>query len=83
MPSFYKVGEKMFVIVAYDISSRKGQRMMKICRRYLHPVQKSVFEGTITKAKLKRLQDEIEKLIVPEKDKVCIYCLDSVKYASI
>lgn len=55
---------------------------MKICRKYLHHVQKSVFEGTITEAKLKQLQRELKNTLIPDLDKVSIYCLDSIKYAS-
>ena len=66
----------MFIILAYDVSSTRGQKVMKTCRKYLHHVQKSVFEGVITEAKLKQLQQELNR------DKLCIYCMDSVKYAS-
>ena len=48
----------MFIILAYDVSSTRGQKVMKTCRKYLHHVQKSVFEGVITEAKLKQLQQD-------------------------
>lgn len=71
----------MFVILAYDVVSTRGNKIMKICRKYLRHIQKSVFEGSLSDAKLKCLQDELKKVLEPDKDKVCIYCLDSVKYA--
>lgn len=72
----------MFIILAYDVSSTRGQKVMKTCRKYLHHVQKSVFEGVITEAKLKQLQQELKKKMILDRDKLCIYCMDSVKYAS-
>ena len=72
----------MFVIVAYDVSSSRGTKIMKICRKYLHHVQTSDFEGTITEAKLKQLQRELKNTLIPDLDKVSIYCLDSIKYVS-
>ena len=72
----------MFIILAYDVSSTRGQKVMKTCRKYLHHVQKSVFEGVITEAKLKQLQQELKKIMILDRDKLCIYCMDSVKYAS-
>ena len=70
----------MFVILAYDITVPRGQKIMKICRKYLRHIQKSVFEGEISEARLKRLQKELKNIIVEDKDRICIYCLDSIKY---
>lgn len=41
----------MFVILVYDINIKRNKKVLKICRRYLNHVQKSVFEGVITEAK--------------------------------
>ena len=71
----------MFVIMVYDINSKRVGKALKICRKYLVHVQKSVFEGNITEAKLGKLKIEINKLIEPEEDAVCIYRFESVKYA--
>ena len=65
----------MFVILSYDIKAKK------ICRKYLNHVQKSVFDGAITEGQLKRLKNELQQLVVPEEDAVCIYYLASSKYA--
>lgn len=71
----------MFVILSYDINQKRVGKAMKICRKYLVHVQKSVFEGTITEAKLKSLKRELENVIDTEVDSVCIYEMESVKYA--
>ena len=72
----------MFVIVTYDISSKRVGKVMKICRKYLTHVQKSVFEGLITPGKLSQLKREISEIIDVEEDRVRIYKLDSLKYTS-
>lgn len=53
----------MFVIVTYDVNAKKNNKVLKICRKYLLHVQKSVFEGMITEAKLKRLKNELAQVI--------------------
>lgn len=72
----------MFVILVYDINIKRNTKMLKICRRYLNHVQKSVFEGVITEAKLERLKTEIKKTICTEEDGVAIYEFDTLKYSS-
>ena len=71
----------MFVIVVYDINRKRVGRALKICRKYLVHVQKSVFEGNITEGQLKQLKNELFQLIKIEEDAVCIYYLASSKYA--
>lgn len=70
----------MFVILAYDIHQKRVRKALKVCRKYLTHVQKSVFEGVITEAGLKRLKNELVQLVVPEEDSVCIYRMETVKY---
>lgn len=70
----------MFVILSYDINQKRVGKAMKICRKYLVHVQRSVFEGTITESKLKSLKQELEKIIDTNVDSVCIYEMESVKY---
>ena len=72
----------MFVILVYDINVKRNNKMLKICRRYLNHVQKSVFEGVITEAKLNRLKDEIKKVICKEEASVAIYAFETLKYSS-
>ena len=72
----------MFVILTYDISADRNAKMLKTCRKYLMHVQKSVFEGNLTEAKLKKLQKELEQIICMESDKLCIYKLESLRFVS-
>ena len=56
--------------------------MLRICRRYLRHSQKSVFEGSISEAKLKRLKNDLERVIVKKEDQILIYKFDSLRFTS-
>ncbi len=69
----------MYVILVYDIevTDREGEKVLrnvfKICKRYLHHVQNSVFEGELTESGLRRLQYELSKWIRKERDSVIVF----------
>lgn len=71
----------MFVIIVYDINRKRVGKALKICKKYLVYVQKSVFEGNITEGQLKQLKNEMSRLIKIDEDSVCIYRFESPKYA--
>lgn len=66
-------GGIMFVVLAYDVGQKRVGKVMKICRKYLVHIQKSVFEGVVTQAKLNKLKNELEKVIDYDNDAICIY----------
>ena len=72
----------MFVILTYDVAVKRVAKIMKICRKYLTHVQKSVFEGMITEGKLNQLKWELTSKIVCTEDEICIYIIESLKYSS-
>ena len=72
----------MFEILTYDVKKERVAKVCKICRKYLHHIQKSVFEGMITQKKLYQLQDELKKNIYPMEDSIQIYKIESLKYAA-
>ena len=41
----------MYIICTYDIKEKRCPKVMKVLRRYMFHVQKSVFEGELTPAK--------------------------------
>lgn len=45
----------MYVVLVYDFGEKRVGKMLKLCRRYLHWIQNSVFEGEISEAKLKEM----------------------------
>ena len=67
----------MFVILSYDVNKKRDGRALKICRKYLVHIQKSVFEGNISKSGLDKLKMELESVLDMKSDSVCIYSMDS------
>ena len=72
----------MFVILVYDVMTKRNNKILKICRKYLRHVQKSVFEGNLTEAKLKRLKNELKKISNEKEDSIIIYRFETLKYSS-
>ena len=71
----------MHVILVYDIGEKRVAKVLKTCRKYLHWVQNSVFEGEITNANLVRLKGELKRIIKKEKDSVVIYQFRTLNYS--
>ncbi len=63
----------MYIIVVYDTATSRNPHVLKTCRKYLHHVQRSVFEGTLSPAQLKRFRTEVTTAIDPTYDSVLVY----------
>ena len=68
----------MYVILVYDIycddeSAKVQRKVFSACKKYLVHIQKSVFEGNVTKPKLLELEYEIKKYIRPDRDSVLVF----------
>ena len=72
----------MWVILTYDVGVKRNSKVLKICRKYLFHVQKSVFEGQITRKSLERMKYDLKKVIDTEVDQIAIYEFDSMRYAN-
>ena len=62
----------MYCILVYDIGEKRVNKMLKLCRRYFHWIQNSVFEGELTEVQLKKLKSEA-KGIMEESDSLIIF----------
>ncbi|MEM3986893.1 MAG: CRISPR-associated endonuclease Cas2 [Candidatus Methanomethylicia archaeon] len=71
----------MKVILVYDINEKRVQKVLKICRKYLHWVQNSVFEGELTEAQLERLKAELKYVINNKEDSIIIYTFEISWYS--
>lgn len=69
-----------YYIAVYDVGQKRVGKMLKLFRRYLAWVQNSVFEGELTRAQFKELQEEAEALMEPEADGVIFYELRDERY---
>ncbi len=71
----------MMVLITYDVSTEtetgksRLRKVAKQCQNYGQRVQNSVFECIIDSARLKQLQNTLEKIIDPEVDSLRYYYL--------
>lgn len=63
----------MYIILVYDIGEKRVGKMLKLCRKYLHWIQNSVFEGEITDVKLKELKYKAGRIMDEEVDSLIIF----------
>lgn len=63
----------MYVILVYDINEKRVGKMLKLCRRYLHWIQNSVFEGEITEVKLRELEHKAKEMMNPLEDSLIVF----------
>lgn len=63
----------MYVLVVYDTAVVRNPRILRVCRRYLHHVQRSVFEGELSAAQIRRFKTEVESVIDAGYDHVLVY----------
>lgn len=68
----------MYVILVYDFGEKRVGKMLKLCRRYLHWIQNSVFEGEISEAKLKELLIFAEDFMDKSTDSIVLFKHSSV-----
>lgn len=75
----------MYVILIYDIvSDKKGPKVsrnvFKICKKYLTHIQKSVFEGNLSKLDYLKLKSELNNYIRQDQDSLIIFKSRSEKW---
>lgn len=63
----------MYVILVYDIGEKRVGRMLKLCRKYLHWIQNSVFEGEMTEAQLQELLMHAGKIMDEKEDSLILF----------
>lgn len=63
----------MYIILVYDIGEKRVGKMLKLCRRYLHWIQNSVFEGEISELDLKKLLQESRLIMDEDCDSLIIF----------
>jgi CRISPR-associated protein Cas2 len=63
----------MYVILVYDIGEKRVGRMLKLCRKYLHWIQNSVFEGEIKEVKLNELIHLAKQIMDEETDSLIVF----------
>ncbi len=66
----------MYYILVYDIADVKRlPKILKICRKYLYWVQRSVFEGEMTKSQFLAIKSELLSVMNKKEDSVIFYVM--------
>jgi CRISPR-associated protein Cas2 len=63
----------MYVILVYDVKQQRVGKLLKLCRRYLHWIQNSVFEGEISEVKLQELLLKATSFLDKEEDSILLF----------
>lgn len=71
----------MWVILTYDVNSKRVNEIRKTCLPYLRWIQNSVFIGDITRANLTILSHKLKKKIEEDEDSIQIFILRDQKLA--
>jgi CRISPR-associated protein Cas2 len=70
----------VFVILVYDTLAERNPHALKTCRKYLHWVQRSVFEGELSAAQYKTLTRELTAQLDTSYDSVRIYTVRAAEF---
>jgi CRISPR-associated protein Cas2 len=70
----------MYVILVYDVGEKRVGKMLRLCRRYLHWIQNSVFEGEISEVQLRELEAEARKIMKIQDDSLIIFRSSNTKW---
>lgn len=61
-----------YVFLFYDIEVKRVNKVFKKCKKYLNHWQKSVFRGSLTNSEILELEEELKKIINPDRDFISI-----------
>lgn len=68
--------DELYVVLSYDVvDDRERARFFRRLKRYLVPVQKSVFEGTVSRRELARVEALVHRELTLEQDSVRVWLL--------
>ena len=67
----------MYLIIVYDINTKRVNKVKSCLRTYLYWIQNSVFEGEITEVKYKEMINKLKQLIDEDEDSIIIYKMPS------
>jgi len=70
----------MYVVIVYDISVDRVNKVRKYLRQYLIWRQNSVFEGDLTPAEFMKIKEELKNMIVEDEDHIIFYKFRDKKF---
>jgi len=63
----------MYVILVYDVSVERLNKVRNYLKRYLNWVQNSAFEGELKEGEIEKIKMELKKLINEKEDSIILY----------
>lgn len=63
----------MYTLLVYDAAAERNAAILRTCRKYLHHMQNSVFEGELSNAQIIHLRAEIQTNIDSSYDHILVY----------
>lgn len=63
----------MFVVLVYDTAAERNPQVLHTCRKYLHWVQRSVFQGELSTAQHRSLLAALHRELDLQYDSIRIY----------
>lgn len=63
----------MFVILVYDTAAERNPLVLRTCRKYLHWVQRSVFQGELSTAQHRSLMAALRQDLDLDYDSIRVY----------
>ena len=63
----------MYVIAVYDVAAERTGKMLKLCRKHLHWIQNSVFEGELSELQVKELTAEAREIMDERHDSFILF----------
>jgi len=63
----------VFVILVYDTAVERNPHVLKTCRKYLHWVQRSVFQGELSTAQHRSLMTTLRQQVDLDYDSIRLY----------
>jgi CRISPR-associated protein Cas2 len=67
----------VFVVLVYDTAAERNPAVLHICRKYLHWVQRSVFQGELSAAQHRSLTTTLRRQLDLGYDSIRIYRIGS------
>lgn len=70
----------MYLIVVYDISVERVNKVRNYLKQYLNWVQNSAFEGDVTKGEFQKIKIGLKRIIEEDEDSILFYKASSKKW---
>ena len=69
----------MYVIIVYDVSVERVNKVCQFLKKYLNWIQNSVFEGELSEGELKKVEIGLKEIINHNEDSILIYSFQKEK----